>query len=77
MFISVKLAACGTSNFVPYVPRLFLIWSRTSHNELFCGVKKKNSTPNELHLKLGMIVEKLVIENEYDARTYGPIRSQE
>jgi hypothetical protein len=32
--------------------------------------------PNELRLKLGAIVENLVIENEYDARTYGPIRLQ-
>ena len=35
----------GVSNSVPYVPRLFLICSRTSHNELqlklFCGVQKK------------------------------------
>ena len=43
---------------------------------LFYGVKK-NSTPNELHLKLSRIVENLVIENEYDARAYGPIRLQE
>jgi hypothetical protein len=78
-----ELLACfcmhvfGASNYVPYVPTFFLIWSRTSHNELrlklFCGLKTKNSTSNELRMKLSTIVEKLVIENEYDARTYEPI----
>ena len=40
-----SMPAFGTSNSVPYVPRLLLLWPGTSHNEvqlkLFCGVKKK------------------------------------
>jgi len=47
----------GATNSVLYVPRLFLIMSRTSHNELqlklFCGVLEKNSTPNELQHDCG------------------------
>ena len=75
-------ACFGASNFVPYVLRLFLILPRTSHSELhsaeaFFFELRKNSTPNELHMKLSTIVEKLVIEKDYDARTYGPIILQE
>ena len=41
---------CCVWNSVPYVPRLFLIWSRTSHNELQLKLFfLENSTPNELH----------------------------
>ena len=47
----------GATNSVPYVPRLFLILSPTSHNELqlklFCGVLEKNSTPNEFQYDCG------------------------
>ena len=64
----------GATNSVPYIPRLFLIQSRTSHNELqlklfFVEFWKK--TP---HLaSFNTTVEKLVVEEDYNARTYGSI----
>ena len=72
------MPAFGATNSIPYVPRLFLIMSRTSHNELqqklFCGVLGKK-TP---HLtSFSTIVEKLVVEEDYDAHTYGLIILQE
>ena len=68
----------GATSSIPYVPRLFLILSRTSHNELqlkiFCGVWVKK-TPHITSFYT--IVEKLVVEEDYDARTYEPIILQE
>ena len=48
----------GATNSVPYVPKLFLILSRTSHNELqlkfvWWSFGKKKSTPNELQYDCG------------------------
>jgi len=74
------MPAFVASNSVRYVTRLFIIMSCKPHNELelkFFIRVKKISTPSEIHLMLRTIVEKFVMENEYDFRTYGPIKLHE
>ena len=64
----------GATNSVPYAPRLFLILSRTSHNELQQKLFWWSFGKETPHITSFITnVEKLVVKEVYDARTYGPI----
>ncbi len=67
----------GATNSAPYVPRLFLIMARTSHNELQLKLFVEFGEKSPHITSFSTIVEKLVVEEDYDARTYEPIKMQE